>query len=190
MFDHIARHFLPEFFYKEWTFRPRPHHRHIAFQHIEKLRQLIDAGFAHKSAPFRLAGVIFGGPLFPFFLIGLHMHRAKLIHHKMFPVQPHPFLMKHHRAGRSQLNHDNRQQHQRRGNQNGSQRKYNIKGALQAALEPVIQRHPAGINHTQPVQVIHVGLCRHIFIIIRNDAALHTCFFALCQNIAQIFRIF
>ena len=41
--------------------RARSYEAHVAFEHIDELRQLVDVGFAHQVTEFEFAWVVLGG---------------------------------------------------------------------------------------------------------------------------------
>ena len=50
MFFHVIRHLILKHFHKIRTLRARADNGHIAQQHIDQLRQLVQAGFPQKGA--------------------------------------------------------------------------------------------------------------------------------------------
>ena len=88
--------------------RAGPHKAHLAAQHVDKLRQLIDGGFPDEFAHLGNAGVIlhfehqtvhfvFGHQFF-FAFLRIHVHAAEFIHCKIAAIQPHPALLKEQRS--------------------------------------------------------------------------------------------
>ena len=75
--DHVAQVVKGQVFrkirYKLWPFRPGTYQAHVAPQHVPKLRNFVDAGFAHEHAEFGNARIVFDGPFCPGSLsIGAH----------------------------------------------------------------------------------------------------------------------
>ena len=65
--------------------RPRAHDAHVAFQHVDELRQLVDVGLPHDVSPFRLSGVVFRGLQGVRLLV--HPHAAELVAVELLVVQ-------------------------------------------------------------------------------------------------------
>ncbi|MNI15599.1 hypothetical protein D3C73_688990 [compost metagenome] len=121
MLNHIFRNFTAELLHKVGTFRSGADYTHLAKQHVEKLRQLIQAGSADKGTELGPPGIDRSTPARIFHPFLLHLHRAELIHHEIAPVQPHPLLLENDRTRGSQTHPQRHKQHHRRQNDNGEQ---------------------------------------------------------------------
>ena len=82
----------------------RPHDTHVADEHIEELRQLVDIVFPDKVAERELAGVVLGG-LFAVRIL-VDVHRAELIAPEGLAVEPRALLLEEHGAGALYLDDD------------------------------------------------------------------------------------
>ena len=71
--------------------RTRSHEAHVANEHIEELRQLVDVVFPNEVAEGELARVVLGGLLAVCILVDVH--RAELIAPERFAVEPRALLL-------------------------------------------------------------------------------------------------
>src|SRR2546425_1568928 len=60
--EHVTGHPAPELLHKARALRARTHEAHLAPQHVEELRQLVEAPASQESAPSGTARVVRGGP--------------------------------------------------------------------------------------------------------------------------------
>src|SRR5690606_19417557 len=103
---HIAAPVFTETFNKFRPLRPRTDQAHLAQQHVEQLRQLIQTGAAQKAAQWRNAFIIRLGPRAgALATITKHLgfrinvlHRAKLEDLESLAVQTHALLTEDHRT--------------------------------------------------------------------------------------------
>ena len=85
---------------------PGAHHRHVAEQHVEELRHLIQAGLAHEGADLGHAGVIgavVGAAVLHDQVGGVHAHAAQLVHLEVHAILSHARRVVEHRAAVFQL---------------------------------------------------------------------------------------
>lgn len=84
--------------------RARTHYAHVAYQHVDELRQLVDVRLAHDVPPLGLSWVVTG--CLQGVCLGIHFHAAELQAVKIFAVQPGSFLPEEYRTGHGQLGDD------------------------------------------------------------------------------------
>ena len=84
--------------------RARSHHAHVAFQHIDELRQLVDVRFPHDVSPFCLSRVVLCGLQ----RVGLrvHLHASELVAVEFLIVEPVPFLLEEDRSRHGYFRYD------------------------------------------------------------------------------------
>src|SRR5690606_28378517 len=76
----VVRNFLREIVDEHRTFRARTDEAHIADEHVDDLRDLINAGAAHKAADTGHAAVVALRPARDAVFLGIRPHAAKLIY--------------------------------------------------------------------------------------------------------------
>ena len=91
-----------------------PDQAHVTVEHVEELRQFIDAQQPDDVADAGDAAVVGGGPARFAVFLGIGAHAAELDDIEGLAVVAHPLLAVEHRALAFQLDHDGREQHQRR----------------------------------------------------------------------------
>jgi hypothetical protein len=90
--------------------RARPDNAHIARQHIEKLRQLIDIRSAQKISDAGNACVVFSG--LPAVGFGVYDHGPEFYARKTFAETAHPSLPEKYRSAGRQFNKNGQQRRQ------------------------------------------------------------------------------
>src|SRR2546425_7484921 len=75
---HVAGHPASELLDEARALRARTHKTHLAPQHVEELRQLVEARAPQECAQAGAAQVVRAGPHEPGLRLGLHPHRAEL----------------------------------------------------------------------------------------------------------------
>ena len=130
--------------------RARADQAHVALEHAEELRQLVDAGHPHEAAHARDAVVAGGGPARLAVFLGVLPHAAELHDLEGLAVLAHAFLPVEHRAAAVELDDQCGQQHDRRGQdqQAGAE---DVEGPLDrrapgALIEAFAEDQPAGID--------------------------------------------
>src|SRR5438445_690092 len=78
--EHVARHPAPELLHEARALRARPDEAHLAPEHVEELRQLVEARAPEEDAERRAAWIIRARPDGPGLLLGVHAHRPELQH--------------------------------------------------------------------------------------------------------------
>ena len=99
---------------------PGAHEAHVVLEHVEELRQLVDARLADDPAHARNAGVVFGGP-FGDARFRVLAHGAELDQLELPAVLAHPALEIKDRARRIEFDRQGGKQHDRRGKDNTEQ---------------------------------------------------------------------
>src|SRR5262249_4586370 len=85
--------------------RPRPDERHVAFQDVEQLRQLVDAGLA-EPAPERSYACVVRCRLPDIRTVLEDRHRPELINLECLAVESDPGLPEQNRPARLELDHE------------------------------------------------------------------------------------
>src|SRR3954454_21887134 len=85
----VERNLPGEFFNKTRAFRPGPDQAHLSAQHVQQLRQLIDAELADQRSPSGHTGIPLRGPLRRAILFGISTHAAELDDKEWPPVEAH-----------------------------------------------------------------------------------------------------
>ena len=129
--------------------RPRPHQRHIPFEHVEELGQFVQAELADQAAEPRFAGVALGGPAR--FLFGVDPHGAELVHHKGALVQADALLLEDHRPRTGQLDPDGRSQHDGAGEHDEDQAAHDVQPAFERRVEQVVE---GGLPHVDELALV------------------------------------
>ena len=132
--------------------RARAHNAHVAAQHVEELRQLVDVGLAHEVAKGKLARVVLGA----LNAVGVFVdvHRAELVAIELLAVHARAGLPEEHRAGTLQLYAQGYERHERSQAQQHGQRHCNVERTL---YEPVGWHHERVVavgEHRHPAHVL------------------------------------
>src|SRR6516164_7585959 len=90
-------------FYKVRPFRPRSDYAHLAFEYIEELRKLIQAGFSQPDTYFRTPWIVRNRPLDIALRANRGVHSAKLEHLETLSVQANALLPEENRPLRGKL---------------------------------------------------------------------------------------
>src|SRR6185312_6040745 len=118
--------------------RAWPHHRHITYQYVKKLWQLIQARPSHKSTYFSYPAIVARG--LPFIGIAIHIHTPELIAFKGIVIVSRPLLGKKHAPPGFQLYQDGQYGEQpakhKQDDENG---KYDIEASLDGPVQQVFQ---------------------------------------------------
>ncbi len=114
---------------KKFTFRARPHERHIADKDIPQLRKLVEAVLAEHTAKARYAGVA-GARQGRAVRLGIDTHAPELIDLEQTLVTPHPHLPVQHGAGRIEPYRKRNQSHKRRQRHKGQTREEGVGSPL------------------------------------------------------------
>ncbi len=85
------------------SMRTRPDDRHAAAQHVEDLRQFVQAAAAQERTETRDTCVVLGRLLNRRAMVVVHTHRAELEHVELTATQPMTALAEEHRTRRAQL---------------------------------------------------------------------------------------
>src|SRR6266567_2153328 len=110
---HVARDLLAEARDELGPFGARPDKRHLAPEHVEKLRKLVEAQPAQQSAEPCGSRIVLARPHRAARVLGADGHRAELEHREATPVPRHPLLTIEHRARRGELDRD--RDHEKKG---------------------------------------------------------------------------
>ena len=103
----------------EGHLRPGAYEAHVALEHIEKLRQLVQAELADKAAKLRLARIDIGAPAG--LLRARDAHAAELEHLKGLFVPANTLLTKQNRTRTGELHTNSNRQHHRAAEDNQHQ---------------------------------------------------------------------
>ena len=115
------------------TFRTGSHHAHVALQHTENLRQLVNAGLAQELANLGNTRVILSSPLSTK-LFSVGTHGAELVDRKGFAIKANAFLGIENRAMVIKFNRKCRQQADRQRTKPNKAANNNIKETLNLHL--------------------------------------------------------
>jgi hypothetical protein len=142
--------------------RPRADDGHLAAQHVDELRQLVDAELAHEPAdrgdPRIVLDLEHRAALLVLLLerraqlLGVHDHRPELEHVEEAAVQPDALLLEEHRPARGGLDRDRDGHEERRQQREHHGRDDDVEEALERALDrPLLEGH-----------VVHVAVADHL----------------------------
>ena len=125
--------------------RSRADDAHVALQHVEQLRQLVDAGHADDAADAGDAIVVARGRAVAVEVARLDVHAAELEDLERLVVSPQPSLREQHRAAALQPDRDRDEDQQRRQRHHRRAGQHQVHRAL---LHPRAERHrPARDDH-------------------------------------------
>ncbi|MPN31307.1 hypothetical protein SDC9_178781 [bioreactor metagenome] len=111
MLEHVERDGFLELLDKMRQFRSRAYKAHFSAEHVEELRQFVDAGLADKAAEAGLARVVVGRPGGVF--LAVDAHGAKLIHLEQLFIFADAVLTEDDRPRAGEFDADDRKQHDR-----------------------------------------------------------------------------
>jgi len=109
--------------------RSGPDYAHVAEQHVDELRQLVDIGLAHDVAPLGLAGVVLCGLQGVGLVVDLHA--AELDAGELLAVEAVALLAEEYRSGHREFGDDG--DHYQYGDEQGAeeeQREHYVECAL------------------------------------------------------------
>jgi len=153
---HVFRDLVLELLHEIRPLGTRADNAHIALQHIEKLRQFVDARPAQEGAELRAAGIVLHRPLRIRRLLIRHMHGPELVHDEGAPIQPHPLLLEDDGTRRRQLDPDGGNQHDRRRHDDGRDREHNIENPLQQPVAELVERNVAHVDERDAGEIVEV----------------------------------
>src|SRR5687768_13012203 len=90
--EHVLRDPVPELLHEEGAFRPRADDRHLTFEDVPELWQLVEVEAAQPAADRRRARVVFARPHRPAGVFGVVLHRAELVDGEWPAVEAHALL--------------------------------------------------------------------------------------------------
>lgn len=140
---------------------PRAHDAHVAEQHVDELRQLVDIGLAHDVAPLGLAGVVFGGLQGVGLVVDLHT--AEFDAGELLAVEPVALLTEEHRPGHREFGdycHNDQD-----GNEKGAeeeQREHNVECPLDHSVLYPAERLLVEAQAGHAAHHVEVHLARNI----------------------------
>src|SRR6056297_2330919 len=147
----IERYSLGQLLDKFRSFGAWPDKCHFAFQHVEDLRQLVDACSADERAYPRYPAVILGCPARFTVTFGIHAHAAKLQNAKGLAMQAHPLLAEKHGRPEAVLQPDGQcsDQHYRPGTHEQDKAGSEVKrtfaqGIGRSSAQALGEIHPGG----------------------------------------------
>ena len=135
--------------------RPRADDRHVAHQHVEDLRQLVDAGAADEGADAGDAVIIARGRTVAVVIEPFDAHRAELVHVEELVAASQASLDEQHRAAVLEL--DQRRDHQQQRRQD-DQRCAGYQRVESALDDPRAQPQRAGRHHQRGAVEIVVAM--------------------------------
>ena len=174
MLDHVARDFFLKLLYEEGALRPWPYQAHIAFQHIEKLRHLVNARLSDEFSYCGDAGISRRRPLALFLGWRLYLHGTELVHLKGLIMESYSLLAENHRSLRGELNGYHRYKHHRREQHNGHQRSEDVYHPLHRSVCKACQRHMPDMDDRKTLQILHIGECGDHVVVIGNKLRVHS----------------
>ena len=169
--DVVVRHLLGELRVVLDHVGPRPGHAHVALEHVDELRQFVNAEPAHPApeaedphvALHRLAGLV--GVVFT--------HRAELDDLEFTVLDSRALLQEEERAGRLESLHDPDHEHERREDEkDDGQCDREIQRALGEAVHGVFQRLLAQRDEAHPLVLdMHDGVIQQLLKIAQDEQA-------------------
>src|SRR5688572_9120614 len=90
--QHVLRDAVLELLHEEGAFRPRADDRHLTFEDVPELWQLVEVEAAQPAADRRRARVVFARPHRPAGVFGVVLHRAELVDGEWPAVEAHALL--------------------------------------------------------------------------------------------------
>ena len=179
MLHHVQRNLLLELVHKERAFRARTNGAHVANEHVEKLRQLVQARLAQEGAEPGLTRVVDGGPGGGGGVIAVHAHGAELEHVERAVVEPHPLLPEQKRPRRGELDPYGYRQHDRTGDNERRGGDRDVEGALQESPQRVVEWKLAHAEKRDAVEFVDLrGAGGEEVAVIGYDADAHPGLFA------------
>ena len=119
--------------------RARPYEAHVAFEHVDELRQLVDVGFTHQVAEFEFARVVLGGLYAVAVFVDVHASELQAI--ELFSVQSVPLLFKENRPRTLYFDDDTcNEVHNRKYGEQKQSGCQNIEKSFDPAVHRVLQR--------------------------------------------------
>ena len=146
--------------------RPRADQAHVAFEHIDKLRQFVQARCPNERSEPGAARIVFLRPDRAGLLLGIDAHAAEFQHLKHAAVQAAPFLTVEHRAGAGELDKSGDQQQERRNDDQTEERQHDVHRSFDHNVEAEVrafaetdyrQSVQVGRRQRQPRQARHIG---------------------------------
>ena len=183
MANHVQRNLVAELLDKMRDFRTRSDDAHIAFQHVDELRKLVDGQLANQRAEESPAVVLVGRPCAVLAVIGLHT--AEFEHFKRLFIFADAGLREENRVMRGQAHADCRDEHQRRKQNQRTERNDDINRALD---ERIIQAVERNIPNADPLDIFKFAghnLIDDALLIAGDDAQRHAVFFTQSDNAVQ-----
>ena len=172
---HVVRKLVAELLHELRALGTRADDAHVADQHIEQLRQLVERPRANPAADLRAPGIVFLSPLCAGLALRADAHRAELDDVERLAIESHPHLAIEDRPAVLEPDRRSNQDHHRRPHQ--QQRRAD--GEIEAALNepaPAFQRRLRQIDRRQTIDVLDARAQHHELQKIghdvnRNDAA-------------------
>src|ERR1700735_2131488 len=96
----ISRYIIQKFLHEVRALGPRAYNAHVAFENIDKLRQLIQACLSQKRTHSGSSRIILGGPVGIAFRALADFHGPELQHMEKLAVKSYAILRKKHRPRR------------------------------------------------------------------------------------------
>ena len=161
--------------------RARAHDAHVAFQHIDELRQLVDVRLAHDVSPARLARVILGG--LQRIRLGIHLHASELVAVELLVVQPVSFLLEEHRSRHRQLR-DNRHDNQDEGEERTQeeQGEHDVERPFQHLVACPAQRVRPQAQERHVADHVEVHPVVQVVVDVRHAVEMHQVVLAVIDN--------
>ena len=153
----VARDALRELIHEVWSLRAGADDAHLAEQHIDELRELIERVAAHKRSQFRASGIVRGRPHRAGFRLRIHVHRTKLQAPEHRVVAPDALLHEKDRPRRGEFHEGGKEQQQRREQHEYHARYEDVQPALQGAV-PAAQGNLPHLHHRQAAEIADAQL--------------------------------
>src|SRR5262249_34693271 len=130
MTDAVVRDLLQQTVDEHRPFRARADEAHIAFQHIEELRDLVDPRAADEAADACDAAIVALGPAGDAVFLGIRAHAAELQHHERVAAGTDALLAIEDGTGAVELDGDDSEYGHRETEDEHDQRDHDIEQAL------------------------------------------------------------
>ena len=112
MAQHVARHHLSVVLIVSHHVGARPHNGHAALQHVVKLRQFVQAGFAQEGAQRGDSLIVFLGLRHLAVQFVMNLHGSKFVNANEFAIPTISNLFEQNRATHGEVNGQGNQKHE------------------------------------------------------------------------------
>lgn len=158
----VPGYLMKELLHEANQLRPRPNNAHIAFQHIEKLGELVKTRFSEEDSNASAARVIWLR-MQPIALRRItDSHSSKLVHAKDLSVQPHAILTEQNGPRRAEPHGDRNHGHQWRRQHESKDGENDVESTLQQGISDGFCRGRCYVKDLKAAKLEHSFLDGHV----------------------------